>query len=81
MGFRELGSIFQSYLSAGTYEECAYFIPRVLRFLDDRGDDASDMADNFLDWVAEQKAELESDGLLLPICVHLQELMLPSMTC
>ena len=81
MGFRELGSIFQSYLPAGTYEECAYFIPRVLRFLDDRGDDASDMADNFLDWVAEQKAELESDGLLLPICVHLQELMLPSMTC
>ena len=32
MGFRELGSIFQSYLPAGTYEECAYFIPRVLRF-------------------------------------------------
>ena len=75
MGFRELGSIFQSYLPAGTYEERAYFIPRVLRFLDDRGDDASDIADNFLDWVAVQKAELESDGLLLPICVHLQELL------
>ena len=56
MGFRELGSIFQSYLPAGTYEECAYFIPRVLRFLDDRGDDASDIADNFLDWVAVQKS-------------------------
>ena len=33
------------------------------------------MADSFLVWVAEQKAELESDGLLRPICVHLQELL------
>ena len=50
MGFQELRNIFQSYLPAGTYEECAYFIPRVLRFLDERDEEVCDLADDFLIW-------------------------------
>ena len=39
LGWPELGEIFQSYLPAGDYAECAYFIPRALRFLDERARD------------------------------------------
>lgn len=80
MGFQELRSIFQSYLPAGTYEECAYFIPRVLQFLDDRNEDVSDLADDFLVWVGEYKADLEKDGLFVPIRLHLQELLRASLS-
>ena len=75
MGFQELRNIFQSYLPAGTYEECAYFIPRVLRFLDERDKEVCDLADDFLIWVGESKADLERDGLFVPISHHLQELL------
>lgn len=75
MGFQELRNIFQSYLPAGTYEECAYFIPRALRFLDERDEDVIDLADDFLVWVGESKADLEKDGLFVPIHLHLQELL------
>ena len=50
MGVLELRNIFQSYLPAGTYNECAYFIPLALRFLDNRGENASDLAADFLVW-------------------------------
>ena len=53
MGLQELREIFQCYLPAGTYEECAYFIPRALRFLDERDEDVCDLADDFLVWVGE----------------------------
>lgn len=71
LGWPELGEIFQSYLPAGDYAECAYFIPRALRFLDERGGDASDVADNFIAWAGEQKRELDADGLFAPIRDHL----------
>lgn len=71
LGWPELGEIFQSYLPAGDYAECAYFIPRALRFLDERGREASDVADNFIAWAGEQKRELDADGLFAPIRDHL----------
>ena len=58
-----------------TPEECAYFIPRALRFLDERDEDVIDLADDFLVWVGESKADLEKDGLFVPIHLHLQELL------
>ncbi len=75
MGVLELRNIFQSYLPAGTYNECAYFIPLALRFLDNRGENASDLADDFLVWAGEYKTDLEKDGLFTPIRVHLQKLL------
>ena len=75
LGWPELGNIFQGFLPAGTYEECAYFIPHAVRFIDERGDCASDLAKNFLDWAGEQRVELEADGLFAPIRAHMQELL------
>ena len=75
LGWPELGEIFQSYLPAGDYAECAYFIPRALRFIDERGGDASDVADNFIAWAGEQKRELDADGLFAPIRDHLVALL------
>ena len=75
MGVLELRSIFQHYLPAGTYTECAYFIPLALRFLDNRGENANDLADDFLVWAGENKTDLEADGLFTPIRLHLQKLL------
>ena len=49
MGFKEFACIFQGVIPAGTYEECAYFVPVFLRFFR-----------NNRDTVAAEKCELIS---------------------
>lgn len=50
---RDFLCIFQSPVCAGTYQECAYFVPVILKRLLARGpeDDIVSMTDYFLNWV------------------------------
>ena len=66
MGWPELACIFQSYLPAGTYEECAYFIPLALKFIQN-GNEAPSLIQDFLLWCDHNYAKLEADKLLKPI--------------
>ena len=55
--------IFQSPVCAGTYRECAYFVPVILKRLQARSpdDDIASMTDYFLNWVDHFAEQLKHD--------------------
>jgi len=64
LGSYEYMCIFGEFLPAGTYEECAYFISPLLKYLDrlDRAGD-SDVVDHFLGWMITNRERLRADGV------------------
>ena len=56
--------IFQSPVCAGTYQECAYFVPVILKRLSAKSpdDDIASMVDCFLNWVDHFADQLKHDG-------------------
>ena len=63
LGWEQLYCIFQSYLPAGTYEECAYFIPFALNFIQGDDDGAPDLIFNFIWWISEYMERLKNDSI------------------
>ncbi len=63
LGWEELSCIFQGILPAGTYEECAYFIPWALKFMASGDDAASSLVDEFCRWCDENIESLKNDLL------------------
>jgi hypothetical protein len=81
LGWFELACIFQSYLPAGTYEECAYFIPYALDFIAMSHDESSCLLENFILWFGDNPLDdayflLKRDGLLDPIMERLHGYLL-----
>ena len=66
LGWKELSCIFQGYLPAGKYEECAYFIPCALEFISQNKQGAS-LLDNLLIWIHENVENLKKDKLFINI--------------
>lgn len=63
--------LFQAYCTAGEYEECAYFIPLAVRYIEMGREGAEDVLDSLLAWMDDNRAELKRDGfwLLLVECL------------
>ncbi len=51
-GWEELCRIFQGCFPAGTFEECIYYLPKALEFIDSDAAPSSDMVDNLSFWMA-----------------------------
>lgn len=67
MGWHELSAIFQSFVPAGTYEECAFFIPQALRFIQGSNKESSSLIQQFALWCDCNCGSLEKDGLMKPV--------------
>ena len=66
MGFYEFACLFGEWLPAGTYDECAYFLPHCLAYLDREGRSPhgeTDLVDHVLGWVKSNRQALKRDGL------------------
>lgn len=59
----ELLCIFQSHCPAGCYKESVYFLPRAIKYIETRQDDASSVLDNLLGWMDENRHALGRDRL------------------
>jgi len=63
----EFHCIYQQYLPAGNYCECAYFIPHVLDFIRQGNDGAASVLSNFIGWCNSNSVALHEDGILIQI--------------
>ena len=59
----DLMCIFQSYLPAGEYSECAYYLPRAVEYVIGDLPDACSVLDNLLYWMHENAERLAQDHL------------------
>ncbi len=75
VAWNELSCIFQAYLPAGAYEECAYFVPHALNFIEGDTDTAGDLATHFIWWIAENKSNLVNDGVYNSLLLFFQKLL------
>lgn len=65
LGWGELSWIFNSYLPAGNYPECAYYLPYALEFI--QTEEGYELIANVLIWLSEYQDDLRRDGLLEPV--------------
>ena len=63
----DLMCIFQSYLPAGEYSECAYYLPRAMEYVVEDLPDACSVLDNLLYWMHENAERLAQDHLFEPL--------------
>ena len=63
----DLMCIFQSYLPAGEYSECAYYLPRAVEYVVEDLPDACSLLDNLLCWMHENAERLALDHLFEPL--------------
>ena len=63
----DLMCIFQSYLPAGEYNECAYYLPRAVEYVVEDLPDACSVLDNLLYWMHENAERLAQDHLFEPL--------------
>ncbi|MBQ4481016.1 MAG: hypothetical protein II943_10295 [Victivallales bacterium] len=64
---KDLMCIFQSYLPAGEYSECAYYLPRAMEYVVEDLPDACSVLDNLLYWMHENAERLAQDHLFEPL--------------
>lgn len=55
--------IFQTFCPAGCYEECAYFIPLAVKYIETNCSDALSVLDCLLGWMDENREQLKRDNL------------------
>jgi hypothetical protein len=79
MGWDQFCCIFQSYLPAGTYEECAYFIPSALLYMAE-ADSEPTLIDNFLCWVSQRVPRLQEDGIYDGVMQSIHMIMLDALS-
>jgi hypothetical protein len=72
MGWGELACIFDT-LPAGIYEECVYFVPLAIKFIQEE-EDGWELLERLLIWVGRNKRQLREDNLYGQIVANIKEL-------
>ena len=67
LGVYELQCIFQRYLPAGHYDECAYFAPIAIDRIQSGCEEAASLLYNFIFWCQDNVIHLEEDDVLTDI--------------